>query len=100
MPSFMGEKARRKPAKRANSHAVADSGEKIDLLKTIKMPRNLNQLNKGLLPKEKYVEEEIKADTMKSEQMTPGKLKKLEQGQERINYESDANANPNISYQE
>ena len=67
MPSFMGEKARRKPAKRANSHAVADSGEKIDLLKTIKMPRNLNQLNKGLLPKEKYTEEEIKADTMKSE---------------------------------
>ena len=51
MPSFMGTKAeKRGPAKRANSHAVRDSGEKIDLLKTIKMPRNLNQLNKGLLP--------------------------------------------------
>ena len=57
MPSFMGEKAKRGPTKRANSHAVAGSDDKIDLLKTIKMPRNLNQLNKGLLPKKNYEEE-------------------------------------------
>lgn len=79
MPSFMGDKAKRGPTKRANSHAVRDSGEKIDLLKTIHMPRNLNQLNKGLLPKQNYIEEEIKADTLKSEQLSPGKMKKLEQ---------------------
>lgn len=84
MPYFNGEKATREqakrgPAKRANSHAVrGNSEDKIDLLKTIKMPRNLNQLNKGMLPKKNYVEEEIKPDTMKSENLSPGKMKRLE----------------------
>ena len=59
MPTFMnGGKLppqKQQQAKRSNSQNVrASSQDKIDLLKTIKLPRNLKNLNNGLLPKKNY----------------------------------------------
>lgn len=80
MPAFNGGKVQAEPEKKAlhrrsNSQAHADRGpEKIELLKTIKLPRNLKQLNKGLLPKSNYEPEVIENDTMYSEK--PAEMEK------------------------
>ena len=75
---------------RSNSQArAADSGSKIELLQTIRLPRNLKQLNE-VLPKQNYAvpEAEIK-ETLYSEK--PGEKRGSNiQYDAKLNYESDA----------
>ena len=61
------------------------------MLKTIKLPRNLRQLNK-ILPKKNYDEpiETVDKDTMRSEAVPVEKLSQIKY-REKLNYESDAN---------
>lgn len=106
MPFFNGgvqqvvtSKKPKKQHLRANSEARGDnSSEKIELLNTIRLPRNLKQLNKGLLPKANYEpepvdtgKESIYSEKMPIEQKRGSKVQYDEQ-KAKLNYESDANA--------
>ena len=101
MPAFNGGKqapAKKSQHKRANSEARADNAsEKIELLNTIRLPRNLKQLNKGLLPKANYDPEPTDngKESMYSEKMPieekRGSKVQYDEEKAKLNYESDAN---------
>ena len=63
------------------------------MLSTIKLPRNLKYLNKGLLPKSNYIQEEDEEeehDTMYTDKPVHEKKNNVEYELKVPNYESDA----------
>ena len=60
-------------------------------MKTIKLPKNLKQLNKGLLPEKNYEDDAPDAkETLNSQQIKQQKSSLTDcKAQERVNYESD-----------
>lgn len=92
-PGTSKQEGRKQIHRRSNSQAADQQKDpnKIELLKTIKLPRNLKQLNKGLLPEKQYTEEQVPLlETIHSEQIEQQKSSLSDcKPQNKLNYESD-----------
>ena len=83
----------RKARSKIHKRSASENQQKVNLLGTIKLPRNLKQLNQGLLPKSNYDEIEKDDPGTFSSERPPKNHKKMEYEEaSKVGYESEATA--------